>query len=64
MRALVQPPPSTKCNVCGGELRLKRVAAANRDLELDSEIFECANCRREHSFIVAHNKYSHHYSAR
>jgi hypothetical protein len=30
LRTLVQPPPSSHCDLCGGELRLKRVEAANR----------------------------------
>ena len=33
MRTLVQPPPSSHCDLCGGELRLKRVEAANRTLD-------------------------------
>jgi hypothetical protein len=42
MRTLVQPPPSSHCDLCGGELRLKRVEAANRILDLEKEIFVCA----------------------
>ena len=26
MRALVPPPPSMRCKLCGGELRFKRIA--------------------------------------
>jgi uncharacterized protein with PIN domain len=54
MRALVEPPPSSRCNLCGGELLLKRIELANRTLGLDNQIFVCANCGREESYIVAH----------
>ena len=55
MRNLVEPPPSSHCRLCGGELRLKQIKAANRTLDLDDEIFVCANCGREHSCTVSHN---------
>jgi uncharacterized protein with PIN domain len=55
MRTLVQPPPSSRCERCGGELRLKQIESANRTLDLDDEIFVCAKCGREHSCIVSHN---------
>ena len=42
MRALVPPPPSLRCELCGGELRFKRIA--NRVYGLDNEIFVCVNC--------------------
>jgi uncharacterized protein with PIN domain len=57
MRTLVQPPPSTHCDLCGGELRFKRVEAANRTLDLENEIFVCANCGRELSCVVDYDKY-------
>jgi hypothetical protein len=66
MRALVQPPPSTHCNFCGDELRLKLVEPANRTLDanctldLEKEIFVCAKCGRELSFMVHHDKYAAH----
>ena len=53
MRALAEPPPSSRCNLCGGELLLKRIEVANRTLDLDNQIFVCANCGREESYIVA-----------
>jgi uncharacterized protein with PIN domain len=58
MRTLVQPPPSSNCDLCGGELRLKRVEAANRTLDLENEIFICANCGRELSCVVKYDKYA------
>jgi uncharacterized protein with PIN domain len=58
MRTLVQPPPSSHCDLCSGELRLKRVEAANRTLDLENEIFVCANCGRELSCVVDYDKYA------
>jgi uncharacterized protein with PIN domain len=55
MRTLVQPPPSSRCDVCGGELRLKQIELANRTLDLDNEIFVCVTCGRERLFIVSHD---------
>jgi hypothetical protein len=60
MRTLVQPPPSTHCDLCGGELRLKLVEPANRTMDLENEIFVCVSCGREISFVVNHDKYAAH----
>jgi uncharacterized protein with PIN domain len=56
MRTLVQPPPSSRCDLCNGELRLKQIEPSNRTLDLDSEIFVCAKCGREQSYIVRHDR--------
>ena len=55
MRTLIEPPPSSRCDRCGGELRLKQIESANRTLDLDSEIFVCVKCDREQTCIVSHN---------
>ena len=55
MRNLVQPPPLSRCDLCGGELRLKQVELANRTLDLENEISVCANCGHEQSNIVKHD---------
>ena len=55
MRALVEPPPSSRCNLCGGELLLRRIETANRTLDLDSQLLVCANCGREKSYKVSHD---------
>jgi uncharacterized protein with PIN domain len=55
MRTITQPPPSSRCDQCGGELRLKLIEPANRTLDLENEIFVCANCGREGSCTVSHN---------
>jgi hypothetical protein len=52
MRTLVQPPPSSHCMFCSGELRLKQIESANRVLDLDNEIFVCVECGREQSCTV------------
>ena len=55
MRTIVQPPPSSHCNQCGGDLRLKLIEAADRGLDLEYQIFVCANCGREQSLTVSHD---------
>jgi hypothetical protein len=55
MRTLVQPPPSSRCDDCGGELRLKLIETANRTLDLENEIFVCAICGREQSYTMEHD---------
>jgi uncharacterized protein with PIN domain len=55
MRAMTQPPPSSQCDKCGGELRLKLIEAADRGLDLENEIFICAKCGREQSLTVSHD---------
>ncbi len=55
MRTLVEPPPSSHCDLCGGELRLKLIESANSDVDLDTEILVCIKCGREQSCTVSHN---------
>jgi len=55
MRTLVEPPPSSRCELCGGELRLKHIESANAALDLDAEIFVCVKCGHEQSCTVSHN---------
>ena len=55
MRTLVEPPPTSRCDLCGGELRLKLIEPANRELDLEDEILVCVNCGHEQSNIVKHN---------
>ena len=57
---ITQPPPSSRCDQCGGELRLKLIEPANRELDLEDEIFVCVKCGREQSYIVKHNHYMMH----
>jgi hypothetical protein len=60
MRTLVEPPPSSHCDLCSGELRLKLIESANSDLDLDSEILVCIKCGREQSYTVSHNHNTRH----
>jgi hypothetical protein len=57
MRTLVEPPPSSRCDLCSGELRLKLIESANRSLNLDNEIFVCVKCGREQTYTVTHDRY-------
>jgi uncharacterized protein with PIN domain len=55
MRTIVVPPPSSRCELCGGELRLKQIEAANLTHDLDQEVFVCENCGAEKTYVVSHN---------
>ena len=52
MRTLVEPSPSSHCELCGGELRLELVEAVVLTPEFQKETFTCAACGHEQSFIV------------
>ena len=54
MRTMVEPPPSSRCELCGGDLRLKQIEAANPTRDLDNEIFVCENCDGEKTYAVSH----------
>ncbi len=56
MRTLVEPPPSSRCDICGGELQLKQIEPANRTLDLDNEVFVCIECGRDQACTVSHNQ--------
>jgi len=55
MRTLIQPPPSSHCDLCGGELRLKKVESDTRELDWEDEVLVCVNWRSQLSCTVAHN---------
>ena len=52
MRNLIQPPPSLHCELCSGELRLKLIQPADPILDMDVQIFVCAKCSHEQSYMV------------
>jgi uncharacterized protein with PIN domain len=56
MRAMTQPPPSSRCDKCNGELRFKLIETTDRGLNLENEISVCENCGRELSLIVSHDR--------
>jgi len=55
MRTLVKPPPSSHCEKCGGELRLKQIEVADGGPDVEYDIFVCANCGHEQSLKVSHD---------
>ena len=60
MRPLTQPPPSSRCDLCGSELRFKLIEPADPTFDLEIQIFVCTNCGRELSYVVSHNRYMPH----
>jgi len=60
MRIVTEPPPSSQCDQCGGELRLKLIERANRELDLEDEILVCVNCGYELSCVAPHNRTAPH----
>ena len=60
MRPLVQPPPSLRCKLCGGELQLKLIESADALFELENEVFVCANCGHQQSYTVTRDYYTPH----
>jgi DNA-directed RNA polymerase subunit RPC12/RpoP len=60
MRNLVEPLPSIHCELCGGELLLKRVEPVNPPLEIDAQVYICAKCGHEQSRTVTHDPYTAH----
>jgi hypothetical protein len=55
MRTHVEPPPTLRC-MCGSELQLKKIEA-DRTRKKQREIFVCAHCSREQTFLVDRNPY-------
>ena len=51
----LKPPPSLRC-LCGGELRLKIIKAADR-FGKQREVFVCTKCSRELTFLADRNPY-------
>ncbi len=62
MRALVEPPPSSHCDLCGGahELRLKLIEPVDPIFDLEKHTFVCAICGYECSHVVHHDPRSPH----
>jgi DNA-directed RNA polymerase subunit RPC12/RpoP len=60
MRNLVQPLPSTHCEHCGGELLFKSLERDDPALDIEVQIFVCAQCGREHSRRLIHERYTAH----
>jgi hypothetical protein len=60
MRTLVHPPPSSHCDFCHGELRLKRLEPDGSVFDLDVETFVCVKCGHEKLYMVRHDPYVAH----
>jgi len=52
MRNTVEPPPTSRCDLCGGQLTLVRVERAHSALGAKTNVFACASCGNERSFVV------------
>ena len=58
MRNLVDPPPSLRCQLCGSELRFKRIEPDSPVFDTQVEIFVCVKCGRAHpSRMIELNRY-------
>jgi len=60
MRTLVQPPPSLRCDLCHGELRLKQIGPDGPVFDWDIETFVCVKCGHEKAHKVVHDPYMAH----
>jgi hypothetical protein len=56
MRNLVEPPPSTHCERCKGELLFKRIEPDDPAFDIEVQLFVCAKCGREHSRRLIHER--------
>ena len=54
VRNTVQPPPTSHCDRCGGQLALKGTNVAHSILGTKSNVFVCVTCGTEHSYIEHH----------
>ena len=52
MRTTVEPPPTSRCDHCGGQLTLVRVEPAHSALGTKTNVFACASCGQERFFLV------------
>ena len=60
MRRLVEPPPSLRCALCGGELLLRTIKPDDPTFDIEIQEFVCAKCGQEHSRKVIHDPYTAH----
>jgi hypothetical protein len=44
MRVLAPPPPTSRCRLCGGELRLKQVLHSEIVPNAQTQTFVCVQC--------------------
>jgi ribosomal protein L40E len=58
MRTLVDPPPALRCEVCNGELRLKKIEQDTSLTEFDITTFVCTKCGHEESHRATRDRHS------
>jgi Zn finger protein HypA/HybF involved in hydrogenase expression len=58
MRKIVEPPPTSQCEQCGGPLTLKGVNVAQSALGLVSQVYVCEKCKAERAFVAAGDTYA------
>lgn len=58
MRKIVEPPPLSRCDYCGGALNLKEVGPAQSVLGLQRQVYVCGQCGRERTFVTTSEAYA------
>ncbi len=58
MRTIIEPPPTSKCCRCGEQLQLKGLAVANAAPGMTSNLYACAHCGTEQSFVSHQDMYA------
>ena len=56
MRNTVEPPPTSRCDRCGGQLTLKRIEPDHSLRGSSTNVFACGTCGNECSFVVQHDR--------
>jgi hypothetical protein len=57
MRELVTPPPAWHCSLCGGDLRLSRIAPDFSGFGYENDILVCTKCGHEQSYRMMRDPY-------
>ena len=63
MRRTVEPLPFKRCEVCRGELLLKRIETDGSGSDAEVALYHCAQCGLELSYRLAYNPYTPHSSS-
>jgi hypothetical protein len=58
MRTIVHPPRTAHCEICHGELRLKRTYPDGPFSESDTAILVCAKCSHKQLYRVSRDPYA------
>jgi hypothetical protein len=57
MRVIVQPPPSQRCELCNGELRLKAIRKDAANFDIDVQALVCVKCGHERACKAPRDPY-------